>query len=116
MRRADLMGKREITVISMQMDRKKEYAEEHVFFERDFVLFTERRKNRQQIPAFLLIPPIAFPELEEKKKSFSIENIISVSPGALTDDCIRSICKFPNLPEYATILIGWNSSGGNPDE
>jgi hypothetical protein len=80
------------------INRKKSYVEKHVFFESDFVLFPERRRDRQHIPAFLVIPPIPFPELEEEKDSYSIENIMSVSPSTQSDEFLRSAYNLSKLP------------------
>ena len=93
------------------LDKKKEYFENHMFFENDFVLFPDRRKNRQNIPALLVLPPIPFPELESEKEKYSIENIMSISPGTQCDDFIREAYNFSKNPEYATILIGLDSGG-----
>lgn len=90
------------------MDKKTKYTENHVFFENDFVIFPERRKNRQHVPAFLIIPPIAFPELEEKKDTYNIHTIMSVSPSTPCDEFLRQTYHFPKLPELATILVGWD--------
>jgi hypothetical protein len=105
----EIAGKKYRIIGEEVVNRKKSYTEKQVFLESDFVLFPERRRDRQHIPAFLLIPPIPFPELE--KESFSIENIMSVSPSAQSDAFLRSAYNLSKLPEYATILIGWDTHG-----
>jgi hypothetical protein len=105
----EIAGKRYRIIGEEVVNRKKSYAEKQVFFESDFVLFPERRRDRQHIPAFLIVPPIPFPELE--KKSLSIENIMSVSPSAQSDAFLRSAYNLSKLPKYATILIGWDTHG-----
>lgn len=109
-KRLEIAGCRFYIVGEEVLDKKREYAEEHVFFQRDFVLFPGRRKRRHHIPALLMIPPIPFPELEEKKQQFAIDNIMSVSPSTQSDDYLRTAYRMPNLPEYATILIGWDNA------
>lgn len=91
------------------MDQMKAYSEKHVFFEHDFVLFPDRRRNRRNVPAFLVIPPIPFPELEKKKDKFSIKNIMSVSPSTRSDEFVRSAYNLSKLTDYATVLIGWDT-------
>ena len=98
------------------LDKKKGYSENHMFFESDFVLFPDRRKNRQNVPAFFLLPPIPFPELEKEKDKLSIANIMSISPSTQGDEFLRSAYNFSKNPEYATILIGWDLQGAGGDE
>jgi len=83
-------------------------SERRISFGKGFVLFPERRQGSKKIPSYFLIPPIAFPELEEKKEHLSITDIISVSPSTDTDDCLRDLYGFSRNPEFATILIGAN--------
>jgi hypothetical protein len=90
------------------------YAERHMFFGSDFVLFPERRMGRRHVPAFLVIPPVPFPELEEVKGCFGIDSIMSVSPSTRADEYLRGALGFPMLPSCATILVGWDSTAGNP--
>ena len=89
------------------MGTGRDYAEKHMFIDDGLVLFPERRENKR-VPAFFILPPIPFPELENEKSSFAIENIVSVSPSTQGDEFLRSSCNFSKAPEYATILIGWN--------
>ena len=92
------------------IDKNKQFDEKHVFFEESFVLFPKRRENRQQVPAYFLIPPVSFPELEEKKESLGITNIMSVSPSTKCDDYIRNRYDLPKRREFATILIGFDTN------
>ncbi len=84
--------------------------EEYIYIGDDFILFPERRKGRTGKPAFFLIPPIKFPELENKKDILKIENILSVSPSTLADDFIREKCGFSKRNDLATILIGFDKT------
>jgi hypothetical protein len=84
-----------------------------MFFGSDFVLFPERRLGRRHVPAFLVIPPIPFPELEEVKDVFGIDSIMSVSPSTRADEYLRGAYGFSMLPSYATILVGWDAPAGS---
>lgn len=92
------------------IDKNKQFDEKHVFFEESFVLFPKRRENRQQVPAYFLIPPVPFPELEEKKEALGITSIISVSPSTKCDDYIRNRYNLPKNREFATIMVGFDTN------
>ena len=87
---------------------EKEPEEEHFLLSDGFVLFTERRKGTKHLPAYFLLPPIPFQELEENKEAFGIQRIVSVSPSAGSDKILRDMFGFDLSPEYATILIGFD--------
>ena len=84
--------------------------EEYMFISNDFILYPGRRKGRAKEPAYFLIPPIGFPELEAVKNTLKIENIISVSPSTMADDYIRKLCGFSLTEKFATILVGFNKA------
>lgn len=88
-----------------------DYDEEHFLLGDSFVLFPARRRLRSHIPAFMLLPPIPFPELEQVTEPEVPRNVASVSPGARTDQLLRSEYNFSVFPDYATIIIGWDSRG-----
>ncbi len=92
------------------LDRDKVYMEKHVFFTDCFVLFPERRKQSRNIPAYFLIPPVRFQELEAKRSFFSIKNVISVSPPTTADVYLRNEYRLLQNPEYATILVGFDNN------
>jgi hypothetical protein len=94
------------------MGQGKEYNEKVLNFQKSFVLFQDRRKNSKSVPAYFLIPPVPFPELEEKRDYFSIEHIMSISPSTPADDCIRSLYNLSMKPEYASILVGFDTRAG----
>ncbi len=91
--------------------KKTQNDEPTMFISDDFILYPGRRKGRAKKPAYFLIPPIEFPELEAVKDSFKIENIISVSPSTMADDYIRELCSFSLSEKLATILVGFDTKG-----
>jgi hypothetical protein len=101
-------GKRYPIIGEEVIDKNKTYEEEHMFFQEGFVMFPKRRRNRHNVPSHFLIPPVPFPELEEKKDYFSIKNIMSVSPSTTCDDFLRQQYNFSKEPKYATILVGFD--------
>lgn len=87
---------------------KPQDDEPTMFISDDFVLYPERRKGRTNRPAFFIIPPIGFSELERVKEAYRISNIISISPSTMADDYIRKTCSFSLKENLATILIGFD--------
>jgi len=83
-------------------------GEDYMFISDDFVIYPERRLNRTGNPAFFLIPPLGFTELESAEESLGIRNIMSVSPSTMSDTYIRKQCGFPDDTKLATILVGFN--------
>ena len=90
------------------IDKKLPAEENYIFISDDFVLYPERRSGTKKEPAYFLIPPITFNELEESKDQLGINNIISISPSTQADDYIRGICKFSLSDKLATILVGFD--------
>ena len=90
--------------------KKPTEDEEYIFISDDFILYPGRRKGRSKNPAYFLIPPIKFPELEIVEDTHKIENIISVSPSTMADDYIRKLCAFSPRDDYATILVGFDTA------
>jgi hypothetical protein len=101
------LGERQYHIIGEEIFKgEKEPEEAHFLLSDGFLLFTERRNGTRHLPAYFLLPPIPFPELEERKEAFGIRNIVSVSPSAASDMILRNLFEFDLSPEYATILIG----------
>ncbi|MCK5675055.1 MAG: hypothetical protein KAH95_16865 [Spirochaetales bacterium] len=96
------------------INKKFPKDEEYMFISDDFILYPERRKGRAKNPAYFLIPPLEFAELEAVKKPYKIKNIISVSPSTMSDDFIRKLYDFSLRNDYATILIGFNKTTQEP--
>ena len=92
------------------INKKPPEDEEYMFISDDFILYPERRKGRSKKPAYFLIPPLEFAELEAVKEIYKIKNIISVSPSTLSDDFIRKFYNFSIRNDYATILIGFDKT------
>ncbi len=84
------------------------FKEAHLFISSEFVLYTERRSGRENVPAYFLMPPVPFPELEEVKGSLQISEVVSASPSTLSDDLIRDTYKLSHDNQLATILVGFN--------
>ena len=82
--------------------------EEYIFISDDFILYPGRRTGKPTKPAYFLVPPIEFAELEGKKETYKIKNIISISPSTQADDYIRKICNFSLSNKLATILVGFD--------
>ncbi len=82
--------------------------EEYMFIGDDFILYPKRREGKSKTPAYFLIPPLGFAELEEVAETYKIKDIMSVSPSTTADDYIREICSFSPENNLATILIGFN--------
>lgn len=85
--------------------------EAHFLLSEGFALFTERRKESKHLPAYFLLPPIGFPELQEQAAELGLQDVVSVSPSAGSDQVLRQLFGFTMDPEYATILIGFNRTG-----
>ncbi|MFP4618877.1 MAG: hypothetical protein ACLFMZ_08565 [Spirochaetaceae bacterium] len=101
------IGDRRYHIIGEEIFKGEPEPEEpHFFLGEGFVLFTERRKGTEHLPAYFLLPPISFPELEERKEDFGIRNIVSFSPPGTTDKILRDMFGFDHSPDYATVLIG----------
>jgi len=84
--------------------------EEYMFIGDDFILYPKRREGKSNNPAYFLIPPLGFEELEEVTDAYKIKDIMSVSPSTTADDYIRKTCSFSLDNNLATILIGFNKS------
>jgi len=104
-------------------DKKELHGEEFLFLsqkeksklflgklESEIIYFPKRIKDRKEKirPSYFVLPPIEFPELEQEKDYFGIDNIISASPHPVTDAYIRNEACFSKNKDLATILIGFN--------
>jgi hypothetical protein len=92
------------------ISKKLPEDEEYMFISDDFILYPGRRKGHSKNPAYFLIPPIKFSELEAVKGKYKISNIISISPSTMADDYIRKECQFSPDKNLATILVGFDSN------
>ena len=89
------------------LDSKQQYAERIMSLGDSFVLYPERRGSKIT-PAFFLVPPLPFPELDERQEHFKIKDIVSVSPSSLVDSYLRESFGFTKETTFATLLIGYN--------
>ena len=90
--------------------KKLPTGEEYIFISDDFILYPGRRRGKTRKPAYFIVPPIEFAELEETKNFYNIDNIISISPSTMADDYIREICNFSPSEKLATILVGFDTA------
>jgi len=88
------------------IDLNKKYREKTSSFNKEFVLFPERRRKTKRIPAYFLIPPLPFPELDSLRNAHKIGKIMSVSPSSRCDAVLREKYNLSKNPENGTILIG----------
>ncbi len=89
------------------IDSNQQYTEKIVSLGDSFVFYPERRCGKIT-PAFFLIPPLPFPELDERQEYFKIKDIVSVSPSSLVDCSLRESFGFTKETTFATLLIGYN--------
>ena len=75
-----------------------------------FVMYPERRRDPSR-PAWFLLPPVPFPELESSSCAMGIRRVVSSSPSARADEVVRRMCGFPSDPALATLLIGFDLIG-----
>ena len=89
------------------LDSNQQYSEKTASLGDSLIIYPERRSSKIT-PAFFLIPPLPFPELDEQKDHFKIKDIISVSPSSLADSYLRESFGFTKETTFATLLIGYN--------
>ena len=89
------------------LESRKPYREKTLFLADSFVLFPERRAS-PRTPSYFLMPPLGFPELEERQEELGIRRVASISPSALTDVRLREACSFSPEGALATILLGFD--------
>jgi hypothetical protein len=83
------------------------YREPTIPLDASFVIFPERRSG-PQVPCSFILPPVAFPELEERAAALGIGRIISISPSLAADACLRDALGFPPTNALATLCIGFD--------
>ena len=80
-----------------------------------FYIYPERRSDPAR-PSRFLLPPVPFPELEAARWRDRIRSVVSASPSPLADAALRGICGFPEDPELATLLVGFDPAAFRPGE
>jgi len=89
------------------LDSNQQYAERIMSLGDSFVLYPERR-NSKITPVFFLLPPLPFPELNERQEHLKIKDIVSLSPSTLADCYLRESFGFAKETTFATLLVGYN--------
>jgi len=102
------VGERRFRILGEEvLASRQPYREKTIFLADSFVLFPERRVA-PRIPSFFLMPPLGFPELEQRQEELGIRRVISVSPSALSDQLLREACAFSPDTALATLLVGFD--------
>ena len=83
------------------------YSEKTITLGESFVIFPDRRSSNRT-PSYFLVPPLGFPELEELRQQLGIAGVLSISPSAQADTCVREACGFPPDPSLATLLVAFD--------
>jgi hypothetical protein len=83
------------------------YSEKIISLGDSFVIFPDRRSSNK-IPSYFLVPPLGFPELETIADRLGIGGVLSISPSAQADDCLREACGFSADPTLATLLVAFD--------
>ncbi len=86
---------------------RQPYGEKTISLGDSFVIFPDRRASGNT-PSYFIVPPLGFPELEEVQDGLGIGEILSISPSAQADDCLREACGFSSDPSLATLLVAFN--------
>jgi hypothetical protein len=104
------LGERRYRIVGEELlDPGKTYPEKTVGISGSFVIFPGRR-TAPATPSFFLLPPLPFPELEERQARFGITGVLSISPSTPADALLRAACRFPPDSSLATLLIGFDWS------
>jgi hypothetical protein len=83
------------------------YAEKIIALGDSFVIFPDRRSSNK-VPSYFLVPPLGFPELESMSARLGITGVLSISPSAQADECLREACGFSPDPALATLLVAFD--------
>jgi hypothetical protein len=86
---------------------RQPYGEKTISLGDSFVIFPDRRASGNT-PSYFLVPPLGFPELEEVQDRLGIAEVLSISPSAQADTCLREACDFSPDPSLATLLVAFN--------
>ncbi len=92
------------------VDGRPPPAETAIPLEDSFVIYPERRTG-PHVPCTFILPPIGFPELEAQAERLGVRDVLSVSPSLASDGWIRTVFGFPPSNAFATLLIGFNTTG-----
>jgi len=90
------------------------YSEKIISLGDSFVIFPDRRGSNKT-PSYFLVPPLGFPELGAIAEGLGITGVLSISPSAQADTCLREACSFSADPALATLLVAFDlRSTGKP--
>jgi hypothetical protein len=102
------IGQRHYRIIGEEiLDSNQKPDEKNIPLGDSFIIYPERRSSKIR-PAFFLVPPLPFPELDERQAYFKIKDIVSVSPSSPADSYLRETFGLAKEPIFATLLIGYN--------
>jgi hypothetical protein len=102
------VGERRFRILGEEvLASRKPYREKTLFLADSFVLFPTRRAV-PRAPSYFLMPPLGFPELEQRQEELGIRRVISISPSALCDLLLRESCAFRPDATLATLLVGFD--------
>ena len=79
--------------------------EDIIWLSEEFVMFPQRRGAHRE---FFVMPPVAFPEVEE----LGMKNVVSCSPAAPADMMLRQMHGYEDDPKLASILVGFDPPDG----
>jgi hypothetical protein len=99
-------GKRYLIVGEEVFASRLPYLEKTVSMGDSFVIFPNRVNSG--VPAFFVVPPLKFPELEANVDQLGIRKVLSVSPSPPADAHLREICGFSPDPSMATLLLAFD--------
>lgn len=103
-----MVGRTRYAVIGEELIGSREPPQEPCLnISEDFVMFPSRRRDRGR-PVLFLLPPVPFPELEERRAAFRITNIVSASPCSTADDHLRGLCGFSTDNRLGTLIVAFD--------
>jgi hypothetical protein len=103
-------GKRFRVVGEEVLASRAPYSEKTISLGDSFVIFPDRRRGNRT-PSYFLVPPLGFPELEAVAEGLGIAGVLSISPSAQADTCLREACGFPPDPSLATLIVAFDFAG-----
>jgi hypothetical protein len=100
-------GRRYRVVGEEVLASRSPYSEKTIPLGDSFVIFPDRRSSIST-PSYFLVPPLGFPELDTIADRLGIGGVLSISPSAQADSCLRDACFFSADPSLATLLLAFD--------